>query len=239
MGNATFFFHLECNFFEYGQLSLYTSVSWHNDNSSNFRQHCCLHTAEPSVLLRECHYSWFFTFSFPFLLVTNSCPVHSRMFDTLQRKSDEIFLIFSSLALLFPLTAPCFFASTFRCDCVPHAHPVVPAPHVFPLPVVVRIFFFQFNCFYRLPPLRASPLEYMLQSMDDRIWLWITSPCHSSPHTLGNHLRWSWQYHLCPNLSCNPRRPCVVFHQRLIFFSETNKRLIAFVLHPLIRSKVA
>ena len=92
-------------FFEYGQFLLWIAVPSHNDHLSIFQQHCCLHTAEPSVLLHECgwmcrraNHSRFFTFSFPFLVVSNSGPVHCRMFDTSQSKSDKICLIFNSLA---------------------------------------------------------------------------------------------------------------------------------------------
>ena len=39
---------------------------------------CCSFGASVEGGIRRAHYSWFFTFSFPFL-ASNSCPVHSRM----------------------------------------------------------------------------------------------------------------------------------------------------------------
>ena len=67
-------------------------------------------------------------------------------------------------------------------------HPIVPTPHVFPSCMVVRVIF-HFDGLCILPPLRASPLNCVLQWCQDLFWLWITSSFQSSINAFGNHLR--------------------------------------------------
>ena len=98
-------------------------------------------------------YSWYFVFSCFSLSLPNSCPVYRRMFDTPQRKGYTSFLVFNCLASCScSSTSPVFISSSHL---VPETPAVVPAPHVFPPCVVVRVVF-HFNCLCGLPPFRAS-----------------------------------------------------------------------------------
>ena len=131
----------------------------------------------------------------------------------------------------FTFNAPLFFTSPFESDFVPNTPTIGPAPHVFPSRVVVRVAV-HFDCFCFLPPFRASSLKCVSQCCQKRIWLWITSPSHSSPHAFGNLLGQEWQFHLCPNRSGRPCRPLTVpVTFSFSFLLNLNTRLMAFVSH--------
>ena len=111
------------------------------------------------------------------------CPVYRRMFDTPPRKGYTSFLVFNCLASCSCFDkCPVFISSSHL---VPETPAVVPAPHVFPPCVVVRVAF-HFNCFCGLPPFRAAPSEHLLQGINHRIWPFTTDPSHGSPHVFDN-----------------------------------------------------
>ena len=175
---------------EHDIFSLKTSIQKQNDHCSIFRQHCCLHTGKPLVLRRK--YGWrcqraqllwvlyrllsaSFCFQFLSCVLLNVCNANVMKFSCPQQS--DIVSSYCSIHLCHPI----------RSYLVPNAPSVVPAPHMFPPRVVVRGIF-NFNCSRSLPPLRASPLESMFQRIDNRIWLWITSPSLGSPHALSIRL---------------------------------------------------
>ena len=100
-------------------------------------------------------------------------------------KDDTSFLSFSCTAfalLQVQSSSPAHSVATLS-----QTHPtVMPAPHVFPPCVVVRVFFHG-KCLCGLPPFCASTSEHLSHGITDRIWSLITDPHHSTPHAFGDH----------------------------------------------------
>ena len=78
-------------------------------------------------------------------------------------------------------------------------------------------FVFHFNRFCGLPPFRASPLEHMLLDVKSPHLAFGHRPS-GSPQAVSNHFRQKWQFHLCPDLPCNPCCSCTVLCPHVIFF---------------------
>ena len=144
------------------------------------------------------------------------------MFDTLQCEIDEIFLVLNHLAS-FALTAPFFFANTFRSHFVPNAPTVVQTSHVFPPRVVVQ-FIFHSRCFCSLRPV-------VLLHFDACFCVVITA-CGFGSQTLPVALHMSSaitsdrkrELHLRPNHSGSPCRSLTISNEIIVHFLSDSEK---------------